>query len=654
MWWHWKSQQLFAWGRRSIVGVVYVQFMRACTYDRAVACESRHLNRRTNPVSHSTVTAGILITAMTLQVILTGLTQLSPGESSRPTPGPTAGPEFFGIVGMDPSYTYNTDNENFPDQVNREFLELMMADIAQLGARWIRIEFHAEHDRPEVGPGPIDFSKYDWFINHLAPKYGVRVLAVLGSGLIGDNDPAYNFSHVNDPLGPDGSNYYINEYLSRVRSVVERYGNRLGAVELINEPNANQVLSHGTEGRQKAVLPANYGTLLRRSYEIVQEVQPEVDVVLGGMLYDNEYNTLPEDKEHSYDLDWLESVYGSQPVMRYWSEHGHFPFDAVGVHPYFLDPNEVINYLNQVHDIQTQFNDHTSRVWITEIGYPADPPQEWDVFGMMTPSESEEQQASFLSAIYTTVPYKAPFVERIFWFKYEDFPLGPDQYSGFGLIRQRDSLDNYGSYANPWPRKFAFSVYQSLAQPRKLPAAPVDPPAETGDDLRYFEDTGHTLSAPFLGFWQQNGGEQMLGKPITEPFEQSGRLVQYFERVRLEHFPEHVGTDEEIQLGRLGSFVTHDRTFERQPPGVGPEEDSRYFEQTGQYIRGEFLQFWEAYGGLERFGMPISPVIEEDGTTVQYFERARFEYGLTPDRTSRVVKLGKIGLDALEIPGWYR
>ena len=44
-------------------------------------------------------------------------------------------------------------------------------------------------------------------------------------------------------------------------------------------------------------------------------------------------------------------------------------------------------------------------------------------------------------------------------------------------------------------------------------------------------------------------------------------------------------------------------------------------------MEGAFASFWERNGGLVRFGLPLSPAVQDpaDGLTVQYFERARFE-----------------------------
>src|SRR3954471_466298 len=58
---------------------------------------------------------------------------------------------------------------------------------------------------------------------------------------------------------------------------------------------------------------------------------------------------------------------------------------------------------------------------------------------------------------------------------------------------------------------------------------------------------------------------------------------------------------------------------------------SRLFSETGKTVRGPFLQYWNAHGGLAQQGYPLSDELEErsetDGHvyTVQYFERAVFE-----------------------------
>ncbi|MEW5959440.1 MAG: hypothetical protein AB1801_17085 [Chloroflexota bacterium] len=50
-----------------------------------------------------------------------------------------------------------------------------------------------------------------------------------------------------------------------------------------------------------------------------------------------------------------------------------------------------------------------------------------------------------------------------------------------------------------------------------------------------------------------------------------------------------------------------------------------YFAKTGHTVQGEFLQFFEAYGGVESLGYPLTQEIVVEGWTVQYFEKGRLE-----------------------------
>jgi plastocyanin len=74
----------------------------------------------------------------------------------------------------------------------------------------------------------------------------------------------------------------------------------------------------------------------------------------------------------------------------------------------------------------------------------------------------------------------------------------------------------------------------------------------------------------------------------------------------------------------FANFVAPIRPFTDTP-------DHRFFAATNHTLNFGFKSFWEQNGGLALFGYPISEEFLERGTdgvirTVQYFERARFEY----------------------------
>ncbi|HEX2910751.1 MAG TPA: hypothetical protein VH186_08090 [Chloroflexia bacterium] len=164
-------------------------------------------------------------------------------------------------------------------------------------------------------------------------------------------------------------------------------------------------------------------------------------------------------------------------------------------------------------------------------------------------------------------------------------------------------------------------------------------PAQAATNSVFFSPTGYAVSGRFLDYWQGHGGLPVFGYPITgayyetDPISGKAYLTQWFERNRFELHPELVGTPYEVLLGLLGRQVTASRTGEAPFQPVTPFPDSadrRYFSATQHSLAFGFKQYWEANGGLERFGYPISEEFREyNGTgtfTVQYFERARFEY----------------------------
>ncbi|HEY0070047.1 MAG TPA: glycosyltransferase family 39 protein [Chloroflexia bacterium] len=184
--------------------------------------------------------------------------------------------------------------------------------------------------------------------------------------------------------------------------------------------------------------------------------------------------------------------------------------------------------------------------------------------------------------------------------------------------------------------------------------------APTANDRLYFLESGHTLGGAFRRYWELHGGVQKLGYPISEevsetnPLDGQVRKVQYFERAVLEHHEEFEGTNDEVMLAAVGLWVTKDRYFQQVSP-FESTADRAYFPQTGHSVKEAFLRFWNRQGGLAAFGYPISEELPEispaDGKvyTVQYFERARFEWHPSDAGTSDEVQLGLIGKQALEM-----
>ncbi|MEO6458610.1 MAG: CAP domain-containing protein [Chloroflexia bacterium] len=77
-------------------------------------------------------------------------------------------------------------------------------------------------------------------------------------------------------------------------------------------------------------------------------------------------------------------------------------------------------------------------------------------------------------------------------------------------------------------------------------------PFASSVDRLYVQATGHSLTYSFLSYWKAYGSVRIFGYPLTEPVNENGYLVQYFERARMEYHPEKAGLSYGIELGHLG------------------------------------------------------------------------------------------------------
>jgi hypothetical protein len=186
------------------------------------------------------------------------------------------------------------------------------------------------------------------------------------------------------------------------------------------------------------------------------------------------------------------------------------------------------------------------------------------------------------------------------------------------------------------------------AQNDTVSQVPMDPdgmPVKT-----YFPETGHHLSGALLKAWNYTG-LMIFGYPISEPLQENGRTVQYFERARLEVWPEHAGTQWEVQGTLLGTWAAQQKyrnnpAFKPLPAGTQSDDPNRViFSETGHSLAYGFKKYWDENGGLWQYGFPISEEFTENGYTVQYFERARFEYHPEHAGTPYEVLLGLLGQD---------
>ncbi len=126
---------------------------------------------------------------------------------------------------------------------------------------------------------------------------------------------------------------------------------------------------------------------------------------------------------------------------------------------------------------------------------------------------------------------------------------------------------------NPQPYKVQLGLLgEELG--RRTPPIPSNRIPRGNPLQRYFPETGHTVSYAFLSFYDQNGGLDIFGYPISEPLVENGRIVQYFQRTRMEWHPERPRGDR-VLVGALGlayiqKFGVPEEYRKPQPPSARP------------------------------------------------------------------------------------
>jgi hypothetical protein len=146
---------------------------------------------------------------------------------------------------------------------------------------------------------------------------------------------------------------------------------------------------------------------------------------------------------------------------------------------------------------------------------------------------------------------------------------------------------------------------------------------------RYYPETGHTLGASFLEFFDSLGGPGILGYPITEPFVDplSGWLIQYTENARMELVPSREQGGAQPHLSSLGEALGGWQPPLESPGGIfGSGANCRFYSESHHNVCHAFLDFYENHGGPATFGYPISEFTLEAGRIVQYFQAFRLDW----------------------------
>src|SRR5262249_50528258 len=159
-----------------------------------------------------------------LLVFLTAALPVGAAPRSQEAPvSPTAqpgvsNPDFMGMVIRDPWYDFGT-NPDFPGQPNYAFQDTMGATLARMGVSWVRLDFHivvplADVTVDQSAAIDAEIAKNDYFINEVAPRHNLKILALLSFDLLQGTDAhELNSSIAETSRFGGGVNRYMHAWL---------------------------------------------------------------------------------------------------------------------------------------------------------------------------------------------------------------------------------------------------------------------------------------------------------------------------------------------------------------------------------------------------------------------------------------------------------
>ena len=91
---------------------------------------------------------------------------------------------------------------------------------------------------------------------------------------------------------------------------------------------------------------------------------------------------------------------------------------------------------------------------------------------------------------------------------------------------------------NPEPYRVQLGLLVDELDYHFPPLAPDQIPPQNGPRHHYFPETQHAVSYDFLAYFREKGGLDVFGYPVSEFMYENGYIVQYFQRARMEWYPD--------------------------------------------------------------------------------------------------------------------
>lgn len=318
----------------------------------------------------------------------------SPFASDTPSVSP------YGI------HTHITRNDEHP------FLDRELELMQQAGIQWLRTGF--VWGQILQGRDKMNYANHDEVVAK-ANKANINIMGLLHGA----------------PRHAEPVIEHLEAWKAFVRETVSRYKGRVPAWQVWNEPNLKSFWKNPN--------PEHYGALLRETYPIIKQIDPDALVVWGA----------------TSQLDW--------PFLSTALKQAQGNFDVMAIHPYgYGDPRAPEAYIPDcLHDLRklmSHYNVEEKPIWFTEWGWPSHTGRR----GM-----SDRQQGQYIVRAYMMAMHNG--LERGFWYEFQE-----------RKETDEENEDAFGILEHSLKPKPAYKAYSTLIETIPAGSKPISKPWKDG------------------------------------------------------------------------------------------------------------------------------------------------------------------------------
>jgi hypothetical protein len=190
--------------------------------------------------------------------------------------------------------------------------------------------------------------------------------------------------------------------------------------QIWNEPNFKYFIAKPN--------PAEYGQLVKISYNALHVADPGAKVVLAGLFARPKGARNPRTGKHKslnwYASDFINTMYRKTPGIK-------TKFNSVALHPYTIHARELPGVIEEFREYLAKNQDGAKSLLVTELGWSSGKPSHGNQFAKGPAGQARELRTAFTKLRNKQVAWRLKSVD---WFSVDDAPGACNFCDGSGLF----------------------------------------------------------------------------------------------------------------------------------------------------------------------------------------------------------------------------